>query len=61
MSVVVTTLRADDPLLGDVITLWRAHSSTLGFFPEGAFEERARSGQILVATTPVSVRPIAVG
>lgn len=49
--VVVTRLAANDPLLGDVIQLWRANSATLGFFPEGAFRERAEQGQILVATS----------
>jgi len=51
-AVVLTRLAHDDGLLREVIQLWRSNSSTLGFFPEGAFEERARSGQILVATTP---------
>jgi GNAT superfamily N-acetyltransferase len=49
--VVVTRLAANDPLLGAVIHLWRANSATLGFFPEGAFRERAEHGQILVATS----------
>jgi len=36
-------------ILQDVITLWRANSSTLGFFPEGAFVDHAARGWILVA------------
>lgn len=52
MTVVVTRLGQDEGLLRDVIHLWRTNSATLGFFPDGAFEERARCGQILVATTP---------
>ena len=36
--------------LDEVKKLWRANSSTLGFFPDGAFEESASKGNILVAS-----------
>lgn len=32
-----------------VQTLWRHHSATLGFFPEGAFDDHAAQGRILAA------------
>lgn len=35
--------------LKKIIHLWRKHSATLGFFPEGAFEEYCRKKQILSA------------
>jgi len=39
----------DSPVLSAVKALWRAHSDTLGFFPEGAFADYAARGQIAVA------------
>ncbi|MCY1045744.1 GNAT family N-acetyltransferase [Corallococcus sp. bb12-1] len=47
----IAKLSPDDPLLKNVISLWRKNSETLGFFPEGAFLEYAQKGQILIATT----------
>ncbi|NEO23877.1 GNAT family N-acetyltransferase [Moorena sp. SIO4A5] len=38
--------------LRTVKALGRAHATTLGHFPEGAFDQHALSGQILVALTP---------
>ena len=38
------------PLLTHVMQQGRANSRTLGFLPEGAYEERAALGQLLVAT-----------
>ncbi|MDE2039590.1 MAG: GNAT family N-acetyltransferase [Elusimicrobia bacterium] len=38
------------PYLQEVMRLWRARSSTLGLFPEGAFKEYAARRNILVAT-----------
>jgi len=40
------------PHLSTVIELWRANAATLGLLPKGAFEQRAASGQILVALDP---------
>ncbi len=37
-------------LLPRVKELWRANSATLGFFPDGAFQDYANRGQIIVAT-----------
>jgi GNAT superfamily N-acetyltransferase/predicted nucleic acid-binding protein len=37
------------PLLKEVRRLWRENAQWLGFYPEGAFAERARMGQLLVA------------
>ena len=36
--------------LDEVKRLWRANATTLGFFPEGAFEEYASKGCVLVAS-----------
>jgi len=35
--------------LDAVIQIWRKHSDTLGFFPEGAFHEHAAKKQIILA------------
>ncbi|MFN6498041.1 MAG: GNAT family N-acetyltransferase [Nostoc sp. DedQUE01] len=40
------------PHLPAVIELWRPNRTTLGFFPQGAFVERAKNRQILVALDP---------
>lgn len=37
--------------LDQIKHLWRVNSRTLGFFPEGAFQEHASQGQVLVAHT----------
>ena len=43
----VTLVRPDSSELNQVIELGRANSATLGFFPEGAFAEHARAGQVI--------------
>lgn len=45
----VSPVTADSPHLDAVKALWRQNSQTLGFYPNGAFEERARKRQILGA------------
>jgi GNAT superfamily N-acetyltransferase/predicted nucleic acid-binding protein len=45
MSVVV--VQPDSRYLSDVKALWRLYSDTLGFFPDGAFDDHARRGSIL--------------
>lgn len=45
----VKTIGRDSPFLEAVKTLWRKHADTLGFFPDGAFEEYAAKKQIVVA------------
>jgi GNAT superfamily N-acetyltransferase/predicted nucleic acid-binding protein len=45
----VSTVTLDSPHLDAVKALWRKNSQTLGFFPNGAFEQRARRGWILGA------------
>ncbi|AVH70089.1 GNAT family N-acetyltransferase [Nostoc sp. 'Lobaria pulmonaria (5183) cyanobiont'] len=40
------------PYLPTVIELWGLNRTTLGFFPKGAFAERAKNRQILVALDP---------
>jgi GNAT superfamily N-acetyltransferase/predicted nucleic acid-binding protein len=45
----VSLVTEDSTHLDDVKSLWRHNSQTLGFFPSGAFEERARKHQILGA------------
>lgn len=47
--VIVKAVVSDSPQLQQVQRLWRENSKTLGFFPEGAFAERARKRQILAA------------
>lgn len=38
------------PLLSAVKQLGRKHSGTLGFFPDGAFEDHAERGHLLAAS-----------
>lgn len=45
----VKTIAEDSQQLDEVKALWRQNSQMLGFFPSGAFAERARKGQILAA------------
>lgn len=45
----VKTIGRDSPYLNEVKALWRKHADTLGFFPDGAFEEYAAKKQIVVA------------
>ena len=42
-------INRDSPYLKYVKDLWRKNSQTLGFFPEGAFNEHAARGWILAA------------
>lgn len=42
-------LDATSPLLDAVKALWRKNASALGFFPDGAFRDRALQAQILAA------------
>jgi GNAT superfamily N-acetyltransferase/predicted nucleic acid-binding protein len=46
----VEILKGISHQLHEVKKLWRANATTLGFFPEGAFEEYASKGCILVAS-----------
>lgn len=39
----------DSPSIEKIFSLYRAHSTTLGFLPRGAFQEFARDGQLLAA------------
>lgn len=48
-SNVVKIISRDSPFLNSVKALWRKHADTLGFFPDGAFEEYAAKKQIVVA------------
>jgi GNAT superfamily N-acetyltransferase/predicted nucleic acid-binding protein len=47
----IQTQAIDDksPYLEDVKHLWRSNSHWLGYYPEGAFQDRARRRQIIVA------------
>src|ERR1043165_4432912 len=45
----IERIKSDQELLRQVRELWRSNSSTLGFFPEGAFSEYAEKGQIIGA------------
>ncbi len=48
-SNVVKIIGRGSPYLDEVKALWRKHADTLGFFPDGAFEEYAAKKQIVVA------------
>jgi GNAT superfamily N-acetyltransferase/predicted nucleic acid-binding protein len=45
----ISITQSSEKYLDKIIRLWRKHSDTLGFFPEGAFEEYCRKKQILLA------------
>jgi hypothetical protein len=45
----IEIIRKDVSALKQVISLWRTNSTTLGFFPNGAFKEYADKGQIIGA------------
>lgn len=47
--VLIQAVDHTSPHLAAVKKLWRANSDTLGFLPDGAFDERARAKQLLVA------------
>ena len=49
----VEILKGSSPRLDEIKKLWRAHAATLGFFPDGAFQEYASKGCILVASDPL--------
>jgi ribosomal protein S18 acetylase RimI-like enzyme/predicted nucleic acid-binding protein len=49
MEMIVEETRPDSADLTEVQRLWRAHSNTLGFFPDGAFRQHAERGWVLVA------------
>lgn len=45
----IEIFNGSSPRLDEIKKLWRANAATLGFFPEGAFQEYASKGCILVA------------
>jgi GNAT superfamily N-acetyltransferase/predicted nucleic acid-binding protein len=45
----IERISEDSRYLSDIVELWRRNSSTLGYFPEGAFTEHAAKRLILVA------------
>jgi GNAT superfamily N-acetyltransferase len=45
----VSIITDDSPFLTEVISLWRKNRQTLGFYPVGAFKERAKKRQIIGA------------
>lgn len=49
MEASVSSIALDDSRIADVQRLWREHSDTLGFFPQGAFHEYALKGFVLGA------------
>jgi hypothetical protein len=46
----ISSIGLSSSLLPAVIQLGRKHSYTLGFFPDGAFEEHAELGQLLAVS-----------
>jgi ribosomal protein S18 acetylase RimI-like enzyme/predicted nucleic acid-binding protein len=48
----IEAIYRNSPLLASVKALWRSNAKTLGFFPEGAFNQYAEQHTILVATSP---------
>ncbi|ACB73638.1 GNAT family N-acetyltransferase [Opitutus terrae] len=52
-AIEIVPVPTDPPLcMAGVKALWRQHSRFLGFFPDGAFTDYARRGQILAAMAP---------
>ncbi|MEJ7623783.1 MAG: GNAT family N-acetyltransferase [Pyrinomonadaceae bacterium] len=49
MTISILCIDRSSPFLIDVKTLGKRNSSTLGFFPDGAFDDHAQRKQILVA------------
>ncbi|MEZ4782439.1 MAG: GNAT family N-acetyltransferase [Candidatus Kapaibacterium sp.] len=49
MSISFEYIKETSPYLSEVITLSNRNKQLLGFFPEGAFRDKARSGNVLVA------------
>lgn len=45
----IFSIDESSPHLSSVKSLWRANSATLGFFPDGAFNEHAKKQNILIA------------
>ena len=45
----IELIKETSPYLIKVKDLWRKYSKTLGFFPDGAFEEHAAKGGVLIA------------
>ena len=54
-KVVIEPVAPGSPGLEQVKAIWRRNSDTLGFFTDGAFEERAQKRQILAATVEKAV------
>ncbi|MGH9948772.1 MAG: GNAT family N-acetyltransferase [Pyrinomonadaceae bacterium] len=49
MSIVIQTIEQSSPYLADIKRLGKRNSATLGFFPEGAFDDHAQRQQIFAA------------
>ncbi|HMJ08275.1 MAG TPA: GNAT family N-acetyltransferase, partial [Pyrinomonadaceae bacterium] len=49
MSIVIQTIEHSSPYLSDIKRLGKRNSATLGFFPEGAFDDHAQRQQIIAA------------
>ena len=49
MAIKIERIDQSSPYLDDVKQVWRANSQWLGFYPSGAFDERARKRQIIIA------------
>src|SRR5208337_2884182 len=49
MSIIIESIDETSPHLEDVKRLWRINSDWLGFYPDGAFFDRARHREIIVA------------
>jgi ribosomal protein S18 acetylase RimI-like enzyme/predicted nucleic acid-binding protein len=46
----IEAIGEDSPLLESVKLLWRPHSRTLGYLPDGAFRDYARQGHLFVSS-----------
>ncbi len=49
MNPIISTAGPNASILKEVKALWRKNAKQLGFFPDGAFHDRASNGEILVA------------
>jgi len=50
-SMRIVVVSPDSEVFKDVVALGDSNSSTLGFFPRKAFEQKAKDGQIIAAVT----------
>lgn len=53
-DILITAISRESSYLCQIKELWRPHSDTLGYFPDGAFNESAEKGHIFIAIESLS-------